>query len=482
METNFGEFVQVHSLELTRLQTYGKLEESQLPFEPSCLCSLRVLRFGSDDMLAEGALPALLDGLDAAASAASRCALSLMELDLSGQRILTSAMLETVTAKRSLAQLCVLRVRRTSLDKVPVTALQNIPHLTELDCSDNRLLEVPPQLVRILTRLEVLNLESNRLTVPSLDFRYCTSLRALLLGLNPLEYLPTLGPLTSLVLLSICALKVTKCGPRPAAEDALAAMPITAEFMPSGGQAWINLLPWSKDGEQCVKSALALILKSSASFHPLLASVMALLAKSDKYKNLLASGTLAVGNPKGSGLRHILAMCQAPEVSLDALVALCNAMQDCEAQGSIDSKHYDIIVSRVLEQIQEDHASAAVRLYAVQVLRSMAANGDRMAQQVLLGSSPASTDAAAPSAALGDTDERRRAQDRRYRAVIGTIRTILLLQCPAAAATTRATGSSDERMEARVWSAVKANALLLIGVQFSKVLYKVALYNNVLGH
>ena len=75
-------------------------------------------------------------------------------------------------------------------------------------------------------------------------------------------------------------------------------MPITAEFMPSGGQSWSNLLPWSKEGEQCVKTALALMLKSSASFHPLLASVMALLAKSDKYKDLLVQE----GNAKGSGL------------------------------------------------------------------------------------------------------------------------------------------------------------------------------------
>ena len=52
---------------------------------------------------------------------------------------------------------------------------------------------------QLLPRLELLNLENNRLTVPSLDFRYSTSLRALLLGLNPLEYIPTLGPLTALV-------------------------------------------------------------------------------------------------------------------------------------------------------------------------------------------------------------------------------------------------------------------------------------------
>ena len=32
----------------------------------------------------------------------------------------------------------------------------------------------------------------------------------------------------------------------------------------------------------------------------------------------------------GSGLRHILALCQAPDVSLDALVALCYVVEGCE--------------------------------------------------------------------------------------------------------------------------------------------------------
>jgi len=58
----------VHSLELTRLQTYGKLEAAHLPFDPACLRSLRVVRIASDDMLAEGALEALLEGLDPAAT------------------------------------------------------------------------------------------------------------------------------------------------------------------------------------------------------------------------------------------------------------------------------------------------------------------------------------------------------------------------------------------------------------------------------
>ena len=45
---------------------------------------------------------------------------ALVELDLSGQRILTAALLESISCKGALAQLCVLRVRRTALDKVLV--------------------------------------------------------------------------------------------------------------------------------------------------------------------------------------------------------------------------------------------------------------------------------------------------------------------------------------------------------------------------
>ena len=46
-----------------------------------------------------------------------------------------------------------------------MAVLRQIPMLTELDCSDNRLLEVPSQLVQLLPHLEILNLENNRLKV-----------------------------------------------------------------------------------------------------------------------------------------------------------------------------------------------------------------------------------------------------------------------------------------------------------------------------
>ena len=353
----------VHSLELTRLQAHGKLDASQLPFDASTLCSLRVLRFASDDMLSEGTLESLLQRMQHAVPAspgtcfpprqAGLDAPCLVELDLSGQRLLTCSLLESVGASGALAQLCVLRLRRTGLDKVPSGVLSGMPNLTELDCSDNRLLEVPPQLVFLLSRLEVLNLESNRLTVPSLDFRVSTSLRALLLGMNPIEILPTLGPLTSLVQFSVCSLRVSKCGPRAWAEETFASVPISAEFMASGTQAWTKIVPWCKEGEQCVKTALSLMLKSSASFHALLASFLAMLANNLRYKQLLCSESVAVGGVKGSGLRHILAMCRAPEVTLDALVALNYAVQDCETPSNlVVANMIEIMTPLLIDQIQ----------------------------------------------------------------------------------------------------------------------------------
>ena len=46
---------------------------------------------------------------------------------------------------------------------------------------------------------------------------------------------------------------------------------------------------------ECVTSysGMSHVTQSSASFHPLLASLMAMLAKNDKYKELLASDTVA---------------------------------------------------------------------------------------------------------------------------------------------------------------------------------------------
>ena len=87
--------------------------------------------------------------------------------------------------------------------------------LNYLPTSRTRLLEVPRQLLLVLTCLEVLNLEHNRINRPPLDWRSQSSLRALLLAANPLEYLPGLQPLTNLVQLSVCNVKVSNLNPKP---------------------------------------------------------------------------------------------------------------------------------------------------------------------------------------------------------------------------------------------------------------------------
>jgi len=68
-------------------------------------------------------------------------------------------------------------------------------------------------------------------------------------------------PFIDIPQLSICALRVSKNGARVAVEKAFVSLPITSEFMTSGAQAWSKLVPWSKEGEQSVKTALALVLK-----------------------------------------------------------------------------------------------------------------------------------------------------------------------------------------------------------------------------
>ena len=55
-------------------------------------------------------------------------------------------------------------------------------------------------------------------------------------SLNPLEYLPTLAPLTRLVELSVFNIHVVQCSQRPDAMTVFDAMPITACILrPAGG-------------------------------------------------------------------------------------------------------------------------------------------------------------------------------------------------------------------------------------------------------
>lgn len=308
-------------VEISRIaNSYDRLDPTTLPFAPATLTSLESLRLSTDDILAEGALALFMHP-------------SLRELESPGQK-LTEAKLHSLfmPLHGSLEgptplPLTSLRIRRNLLSRLPLAVLERCGSLTELDASENRLTDVPPSLLQLCPVLEVLNLESNRLTVPALDFRTC-SLRTLQFGLNPLEYLPTLAPLTRLIELGVCSLRITKRGPRPNPRDCFETMPVSAEVIKAGGGTSVRLLPWTAEAEKLLRPAMALLFKSSASFHPMVASMLALLGEDDRYREGLLKGE------KGA-LQHVLAMCQAPEpLSLDACVAL-GRMAESEALAKV---------------------------------------------------------------------------------------------------------------------------------------------------
>lgn len=90
------------------------------------------------------------------------------------------------------------------------------------------------------------------------DFRDC-SLRTLQFGLNPLEYLPTLAPLSRLVELSVCSIRITKKAARKDPRVCFETMPVNAEILRVGAEK--KLFPWSQEAERHVKPALALLFK-----------------------------------------------------------------------------------------------------------------------------------------------------------------------------------------------------------------------------
>ena len=301
----------------------------------------------------------------------------------------------------------------------------------------------------------MLNLERNKLTIPSLDVRGCTSLRALLLGINPLEYLPTLAPLVNLIQLSICNLRVTKRGARAAPHEAFSAMPISAEFLVSSTQGWGKLVPWSKEGDQACATGLTLILKSSSSFHPLLASLLASLAGVDGYRKQVVScerreGGSGVGVPRG--LQHLIAMCRAPHVSLDALVALCNVVNGSVA---LPPATMEVMTSLLLDLVGQHRLEPALALYSLQVLRTIAASSDLAAQQVLFGAWAAGGHGADAAARLHPhrLDEAAKAQDVQCFKVVSAVRALLEADDDAAAA--------EDKPEVR--RGIASSALLLLG-------------------
>ncbi len=145
----------VQSIELVRLQTYEKLESTALPFAHTTLSSLTTLKVSTDDVLTDGTLDALLRP-------------SLLELDLAGQKLTHTRVDQLFTNLPSMLPLTTLRLRRNQLARLCPEALARCPMLTELDAAENRITDVPSNLLQMCRYLEVLNLESNRLAVPAL--------------------------------------------------------------------------------------------------------------------------------------------------------------------------------------------------------------------------------------------------------------------------------------------------------------------------
>ena len=200
----------MHTLELTRMQYKGlTLDIEHIPFDLTSLGSLRVLRVHSQDMLTETTLEALLG----AKACGTRAALT--ELDLSGQHAVAPALFDSFLSSGALMHLNLLRLRSTALEvwmpvcvllaagvsasaglalshslhpqhpasfprplhacvyacmhacmhaykcththtqRVPAMGLDGMAELTELDLSDNNLVDVPRDLLHLLSRLEV---------------------------------------------------------------------------------------------------------------------------------------------------------------------------------------------------------------------------------------------------------------------------------------------------------------------------------------
>lgn len=359
----------VTELEMLRIQTSAKLEAENIPFDTSALTSLQILKCLSDDMLAVGTLEALVKP-------------SLLNLDVTGQK-LVQPRIESILGSPPLELLTVLNLRKNQLSQLPASVMGHVPLLTDLDVSDNRLTEIPSNLLQLCRYLQVLNLESNKLVVPALDFRDAV-LRSLLLGLNNIEYLPTLAPLTSLVQLSLCNLRISKRGPRPDPAVHFDTVPVTAEVVAKPGTPWTRAVPWSVEGERQVRVALGLMCRSSASFHSLVAAFLALLALDDKYRDLLHStkGAEVGGAGAGTGgLQHILAMCQAGEpVCLDAFVALGRmAQQEEHARALLGMQAADRLLHRAKEP------EPITSRYALEALRCLVSANDGIAVQVLKG-------------------------------------------------------------------------------------------------
>ena len=309
-----------------------------LPFTSQALTSLKVLR------LAEGTMVdcTLISGLMHA---------SLREADLGGQKLTTAQLVALFGAEHKgdekggwqggarLPELRTLRLSRNSLDSVPADVLSQMPGLTALDLSDNALAEAPPALFEKCPALVSLNLERNgrngKLAVRGLDLRSCR-LQTLLLGLNTLDYVPNLTPVSSLSDLSLFSLRIHAPAPRRDPRCHFEALQVHAEILRpksvSGGAA-LNLFPTTK--EVCVelKAALAPLLRSSGGWHPLFAALIARMATEPLLRKLIVHGLSSAGANPGSSpnsvVQHVLGMLAGPEhIALEACVAVCTLVEN----------------------------------------------------------------------------------------------------------------------------------------------------------
>ena len=309
-----------------------------LPFTAQALTSLKVLR------LAEGTMVdcTLISGLMHA---------SLREADLGGQKLTTAQLVALFGAEHKgdekggwqggarLPELRTLRLSRNSLDSVPADVLSQMPGLTALDLSDNALAEAPPALFEKCPALVSLNLERNgrngKLAVRGLDLRSCR-LQTLLLGLNTLDYVPNLTPVSSLSDLSLFSLRIHAPAPRRDPRCHFEALQVHAEILRpksvSGGAA-LNLFPTTK--EVCVelKAALAPLLRSSGGWHPLFAALIARMATEPLLRKLIVHGLSSAGANPGSSpnsvVQHVLGMLAGPEhIALEACVAVCTLVEN----------------------------------------------------------------------------------------------------------------------------------------------------------
>ena len=137
----------VFHIDLERLQSNEKLQANSFPFPFNLLSNLKSVKFLSEEMIDETILEAF-----------SRVCLDL--LDLSGQRLKQVGVDDMLV--NGFKNLTRVRLRRNNLTQLPVSAICNLPLLTELDVSENRLTEVPSNLLQLLPKLEILNLESNK--------------------------------------------------------------------------------------------------------------------------------------------------------------------------------------------------------------------------------------------------------------------------------------------------------------------------------